>query len=73
MRKSIIKGFYKGLSFLFLMGMMFFAFNNTIEARYRQQDRSLSSEDAKETTTDFIDNKLQPCFRPLADISSQKA
>ena len=58
-----MKGFYKGLSFLFLMGMMFSIFNSEIEAVEEvQQDRSLSSEHAKKTTVDFIDNKLQPHF-----------
>ena len=62
MRKSIIKGFYKGLSFLFLMGMMFFAFNNTIEARYRQQDRELPEQHAKTKTDGFVENELEPHF-----------
>ena len=65
MRKSIIKGFYKGLSFLFLMGMMFSIFNSEIEAwEDKQEDRSLPAEDAQTTTDIFIDNKLQPHFAP---------
>ena len=55
MKKSIIKGFYKGLSFLFLMGIMFSIFNSEIEAwEDKQEDRSLSSEYAQYNTDDFI-------------------